>query len=356
MLAKAEHPLVIGGASIVHSNSDEAIKLAQQLNEQLGVKVAIKPSKPSTFAADAIDKAKVILVDGANPAYTLPDFKSTQTIISFSPFIDDTAALATLILPDHHYLESETALLPSVSPVDAVTVGTPFVRPLYKTRAVEQTLADIAAALELEYEMVKAETVAQPFVTPELPFSEIARAGGANKAIAKPVFASVKDTQLPLPEFSGDASQFPLHFQAYLSTQFHDGRGSHLPWMQELPDPSSSAMWGLPVEIDPKTAASMKISTGDRVKVESPHGSIEAAAYVHPGAIPGVLSMAIGVGHTTYTRYATGRGANPISILNPATVSPVLTGATRVKLTRLGDGHLAQYSVKDTEHHKDAYR
>jgi molybdopterin-containing oxidoreductase family iron-sulfur binding subunit len=126
--------------------------------------------------------------------------------------------------------------------------------------------------------------------------------------------------------------------------------------MQELPDPSTSAMWGLPVEIDPKTAETMRISTGDRVKIESPHGSLEAAAYVHPGAIPGVVSMAIGDGHTTYTRYATGRGANPISILNPATVAPVLTGATRVKLTRLGDGHLTQYSVKDTEHHKDAYR
>ena len=73
-------------------------------------------------------------------------------------------------------------------------------------------------------------------------------------------------------------------------------------------------MWGLPVEIDPKTAANMKISTGDRVKVESPHGSLEAAAYVHPAAIPGVLSMAIGDGHKNYTRYASGRGANPISI------------------------------------------
>ncbi|MEI9811362.1 MAG: molybdopterin dinucleotide binding domain-containing protein [Acidobacteriota bacterium] len=355
MLSKAPVPLVIGGASIVHSNSVEAIRLAQQLNEQLGVKVAITNAKPTTFSADALAKAKVILVDGANPAYILPGFRASQKIISFSPFIDDTAAMADVILPDHHYLESETALLPSVGPVDAVTVGMPFVRPLHQSRAVEQTLADIAAALELEYEKVTAETVAQPWVTAEQPFSEIARAGGAQKDIAKPVFASVKDASAAPATFSGDAAQFPLNFQAYLSTQFHDGRSAHLPWMQELPDPTSSAMWGLPVEVDPKTAARLSITNGDRVKVESPFGSFEAPAYVHPGAVPGVLSMAIGSGHKNYTRYAS-HGANPLSILNPASVSPVLTGGTRVRLTRLGEGYLTQYSAKDTEHHKDAHR
>jgi hypothetical protein len=32
---------------------------------------------------------------------------------------------------------------------------------------------------------------------------------------------------------------------------------------------------------------------------------------------PGVVSMAIGEGHTHYGRYASGRGANPLSILAP---------------------------------------
>jgi anaerobic selenocysteine-containing dehydrogenase len=234
-------------------------------------------------------------------------------------------------------------------------VGTPFVRPLHKTRAVEQTLADIAAALELEYERVTAEMVAAPFVTPELPFFEIARAGGASKPMEKPLFVNTTDTiGAAAPTFSGDANQFPLHFQAYLSVQFHDGRGANLPWMQQLPDPASSAMWGLPVEIDPKTAASLGISNGDRVKVESPHGSIEAPAYVNPSAVPGVLSMAIGGGHKHYGKYAS-HGANALSILAPGTV-PVQTGATRIRLTRVGEGTLTQYSAKDTEHHKDAYR
>lgn len=364
-LRGADKPLVIGGASIVHSNSVDAIDIAYELNSKLNGARPTFLSTPekSHHASDALDKARVLLVDGANPVYTIPGALpklAGTVVISFSPFLDDTAAYAELILPDHHYLESETAIVASVAPQPTISVGTPFVKPLYTTRAVDQTLTDIATALEVEYERVTAQTIAAPFITDELPFSEIARQGGASKPAP-----AVRSPKAPAPlaatlaVFSGDPSQFPLNFQAYLSTKFHDGRSSHLPWMQELPDPASSAMWGLPIEIDPKTAASLNIRNGDRVKVESLHGSLEAPAYVNSGAVPGVVSMAIGDGHTHYTRYASGRGANPISILNPATdpvTGAVLTGGTRVKLTRIGEGTLIQYSVKDTEHHKDAYR
>ena len=54
----------------------------------------------------------------------------------------------------------------------------------------------------------------------------------------------------------------------------------------------------MPVEIDPQTAARLQVANGDVVKIESARGSIEAPAYVHPGAIPGVASMGLG-GRTT---------------------------------------------------------
>ena len=161
--------------------------------------------------------------------------------------------------------------------------------------------------------------------------------------------------------FSGGTDQFPLLFQPYLSLQYHDGSGANLPWMQELPDPASSAMWDLPAEIDPRTAERLNIATGDRVRIESPHGSLEAWAYVHPAAIPGVLSMGIGEGHAHYGRYATGRGANPLAIV-AATWEPstgaLAFGATRVRVTRLesAPGELAQFSPKDREQGPWGYR
>ena len=62
--------------------------------------------------------------------------------------------------------------------------------------------------------------------------------------------------------------------------------------------------------------------------------------------------MGIGGGHTHYTRYAAGRGANPLSILAAVwekSTSALATGATRVQLSRLAEGQLIQYSDRDRE-------
>ena len=123
--------------------------------------------------------------------------------------------------------------------------------------------------------------------------------------------------------------------------------------MQELPDPASSAIWNLPIEIDAKTANSLGIAEGDLVRVQSAHGAIEAPAFIHPAAIPGVVGMAIGGGHTHYGRYASGLGVNPLSILSPSSA----TGSTRVKLTRVSDkGKLIQFSTQKRETRGSAYR
>ena len=56
------------------------------------------------------------------------------------------------------------------------------------------------------------------------------------------------------PKFDGDAQQYPFHFLPYPSQAFLDGSLAHLPWLQEMPDPMTSAMWSSWVEINPQTA------------------------------------------------------------------------------------------------------
>ena len=49
--------------------------------------------------------------------------------------------------------------------------------------------------------------------------------------------------------------------------------------------------------------------------------------------------MPVGQGHETFTRYASGRGANPVSILAPVAESETGTlawAATRVQISRAG--------------------
>jgi len=107
------------------------------------------------------------------------------------------------------------------------------------------------------------------------------------------------------------------------------------------------------VEIDPQSAAKLGLANGQTVRLVSPQGSIEAAVYVHPGAIPGVLSMAIGQGHKHYGRFASGQGANPLEIAAPvfeAQSGAFAFGATRVRIEKLrAEGGLVQFSMADRE-------
>ncbi len=357
-LGESDAPVVLAGASIVQSNSLDAIVASHYLNLMLGnvgkrggvlpPAAAAVPATGNHRAAEALARAEVVLIDGANPAYTLPRSSGVfdaltraETVIGFGRFLDDSGAWSDLLLPDHDPLESEIALVPAVSEQPAVTMARPFVEPLYATRAVEKTLADLARKMELEYQAVTAKDIVQPVLPDGVTLEDAARQGGLWLESKTEARATVVGQTLELnaAAFEGDAAEYPMTFQPYLSLQFHDGSGAHLPWMQELPDPASSAIWGLPVEIDPKTAASLRIANGDIVRVQSPHGSIDAPAYVHPGAIPGVVSMAIGDGHAHYGRYASGRGANPLSILAPVwekSTGALVLGGTRVRLSRAG--------------------
>jgi molybdopterin-containing oxidoreductase family iron-sulfur binding subunit len=203
-------------------------------------------------------------------------------------------------------------------------------------------LADLARKLSKDYRAI----TAKDLLPPEAAFEEVARQGGlwGEALMPEPSAPVGQPPSLPpsLPEsasFAGDAGQYPLLFQPYLSLQFHDGAGANLPWLQELPDPASSSVWGLPVEIDLQVAEHLHVANGDMVRVESPHGWFEAPAYLHPGAIPGVVSMPIGDGHAHYGRYASGRGANPLSILAPVwekSTGALALGGTRVRLARAG--------------------
>jgi anaerobic selenocysteine-containing dehydrogenase len=379
-LSQSEAPLVIAGASLPQSNSLDALIAAGWLNVLLGAAGrpggVLPPPAPlipdrAAFAnvLPLLERAQFVFVDGANPAYTLPaavgvgeKLAKVQKLVSFGPFLDDTSAFADLLLPDHHALEATTVVSPVVSPVPAATVATSFVQPLYDTRATERVLAELARKLDLEFAPPAPRSLLEKSLPPETTWDDVTRLGGLWREAAPLVPARPKPAALQVApaEFSGDASEFPLHFQPYFSLQFHDGRAANLPWMQELPDPASSAMWGLPVEIDSQTAAKLGIRTGDRVRVSSPHGQLEAPAYVHPAALPGVVSMAIGQGHRHYGRYASGRGANPLEILAPVwekVTGALALGATRVRLARVSaSGGLIQFSPTDREAGPWGYR
>jgi anaerobic selenocysteine-containing dehydrogenase len=155
--------------------------------------------------------------------------------------------------------------------------------------------------------------------------------------------------------FDGDPGAFPFYFLPYASQAFGDGSLAHLPWLQEMPDPLTSAMWSSWVELNPATARKLNIETGDLVDISSTQGTVRAPAVLSPGIAPDVVAMPVGQGHGTFTRYASDRGVNPISILAPVTepeTGSLAWAATRVKIARAGDadGSLILFAGEMREH------
>ena len=97
---------------------------------------------------------------------------------------------------------------------------------------------------------------------------------------------------------------------------------AHLPWLQEMPDALTTAMWSSAGSRSiSRPAQRLGIQQGDLVEVESQHReAVERSRDALAGYRSGrFLGMPIGQGHTNFSRYATDRGSNPLSILAPVT-------------------------------------
>jgi anaerobic selenocysteine-containing dehydrogenase len=380
-LATAEVPLVVPGASIVQPNSVDAVLTAGALNVLLGnagdsggVHISsgidtFEAARPQ-FAnlAERLASAEIIILDRVNPVHSFPGadvLLQNKIVISFASVLDDSAHCANFVLPDHDSLETGALVVPAVSSQTAINGSRAFVKPLYNTRATEEVLVELAAKLDrkiMGYSSVEAfrdffqtQNLISDDITEEEFVSLAERSGGSWKELSTeavredpsflPDLRSTKKTELD--------SKYPYRFQVYPSVQFGFGSDSHLPWLQQLPDPTSSSMWGLPLEIDPVLAKRLRVVNGDAVRVTSTSGSIEAIIYIHPAALPGVVSMAAGQGHTEFGRYASGKGANPLLLLDASrearTGVPAL-GATFVMVEKL-DRHpgLLQFTNSDRE-------
>jgi anaerobic selenocysteine-containing dehydrogenase len=325
---------------------------------------------------------KALFVYNANPVFATPvDWKVREAmkkapfVVSLGSFIDETSIFADLILPDHSPLESWLDDSPAVGATDAVvSLAPPAMHPLHNTRAMPDVLLDIAHRLGGDLglvmpwksyeEMLQAafaelykERGAESAQNADVFWKRAQEQGGwwssgAGSAPAGPSKNTAASTPGVLAQFDGSPERYPFHLLPFASQMHYDGSLAHLPWAQEAPDPLSTVMWGTWLEVNPKTAAALGLEQGDLVQVESQHGTLQAPAFVTPGIAPDVVAMPVGQGHEHFTRYAKGRGANPISILAPMQVSGADSfawAATRVRVSRIGKSNMIVFGGNLTE-------
>jgi anaerobic selenocysteine-containing dehydrogenase len=362
---------VVGGAPLAQTNGLFTALAVNALNELLGAvgqpgglffTPAASPQPPAS-SLESLASAQVLFIDDANPVYGMPKalgvretLEKIPFIVSFGSFIDDTSVVADLILPDHSFLESWVDSTPESGSLEAVTtVAGPVMKPLHQTRATADVLIEVAGKLKapIAPPWKNAEDVAKAGQSPVV--SRQSSVGSRQSSVTVASLSRQSPVTYSEPRFDGDAREYPFHFLPYASVAFGDGSAAHLPWLQELPDPLTSAMWSSWIEINPQTAARLGIAEGDVVEIVSAHGALRAPAVMFPGIAPDVLAMPVGQGHETFTRYASKRGANPIAILAPATepeTGALAWAATRVKIASVGggDGRRIMFAGEMREH------
>lgn len=378
-----------GGPAAAHSNGVDALMAVNALNHvagNFGRPGGILPNPPPAYRTSAPARRaayaamaelaaeargggiEVLIVHRANPLFSLPPaagfreaLERIPMVVSLSSFMDETTAEADLILPGHSYLESwgDDFPEPGVG-FPAGAVSQPVVSPLYDTRDTGDIILALARQLGFGETMPWAtmkERVKEGWREIyelgaaaeeggfEAFWTAVAEAGAwgenaprqAEPATVAP--AVIENLRLAEPEFEGDGESYPFVLLPYSTMAMHDGRGANLPWMQELPDPMTSVVYGSWVEMNPATARALGLADGDLVEVESTEGRIAAPVATFPAIMPDVVAMPIGQGHSAYGRYARNRGANPIEILAPR-VDPasgdLAWAATRVRLNPTG--------------------
>jgi anaerobic selenocysteine-containing dehydrogenase len=383
ILASAARPLAIPGAGLTaHHNASAALAAIHSLNGTLGRVgqpggVYLPPAgwpgvgtlPLSSFAdiqaltADmAAGRLQVLFIHGSNPLFELPqsaDFSSALSrvplVVCFSPVVDETAARADLVLPDHTNLESWGYHVPPLADRTAVSGLQPVVPALHDTRATADVFLALAQALggavaqalpwsnEVDYLKEVTANWRDPALSVEGSWSAWRRQGGRwseNAELGPPAAAAAPaGLVVPAPTFGAEA-EYPFHLHLFPSITLFDGRGANKAWLQETPDPMTTVAWQTWVEVHPEAAQNAGISDGDLVRVVSPAGEVEAIACISPGIHPGVVALPVGRGHEHGGRYATwGHGSNPMRLL-PAEVvresGALAWGTTRVRLEHTG--------------------
>jgi anaerobic selenocysteine-containing dehydrogenase len=364
ILSEADHPLVIpGGSALGQTNGLEtaiAILALNVLLNNIGNEGGVfftpdlpvnegHSSKLNSFPEvnDLVQrmnsgKVKTLLIHGINPVFELPSslgfeeaLAKVPLVISFASFPDETAMQSDFIFPDHTSLESWGYQKIQTGGDRAVISGSqPIVAAFYNTQATADVLlASIQAigggiADKVPYKDI-VDFLRQSFLdlvpmngyfnTPEIntfmaSFQQYGGWWSAEAGLMEPGVTGILNKKINIPEAEfGGKGEFILF--PFLSPILGDGSGANKPWLQETPDPTTTVMWNSWVEINPVTADELGLQNDDVVRLNSPYGIIEAVVYRYPAIRPDVIAIPFGQGHTSYGRYAEGRGANPVNLL-----------------------------------------
>jgi anaerobic selenocysteine-containing dehydrogenase/Fe-S-cluster-containing dehydrogenase component len=404
-LADSSSSLILaGGAATQTADPLPLLVAANILNVMLGnvgktVDVAAM-KKPESSAQAMVDlikdmeagKVDVLVTYNTNPQFTFPASfgfeyavnrvglkgegtgKKAGLVVALSSHLDETAELADFVLPVHTSLEDWGYVKLADG---SVSLMQPSMRQIFDTKSFGDVLIQIASN---ESKSIAADAKSfDAFV--KAGFLQIvgSKAAGDSKkfwnlSLEKggyftegPGKASTGGTSIASSVFSmsfgverGGAHAGDLSLYPYPSVKSFDGRAANRPWMQELADPITQAVWGAWAEIHPSTAKGLHLAQGDSVILRTEDGEVHVPVYVTEHVHKGIVAVPLGQGHSAYGRFAksAAEGSGSVFGLMPKKLAKnadalVCTG-TSVKVVRApGKGNLVTVQDFASQENRD---
>lgn len=265
-----------------------------------------------------------IMIHNANPAYdyvAASDFISgmqkVETRISFSDTMDETAGKCEFVCTNHNFLESWD----DAEPVKGtLSITQPAIKPIFNTRQFQDSLLtwmgkkdDFSTYLEKYWKdlLTKDKLVSGDF---KQSWNKIKHDGVYQ--IKYDITAQPKFTphSLTAPQSKDTGVELALYEKISMGT----GKYANNPWLQEMPDPITTATWDNYLSISPSYAEENDLHLEDVVLV---NGEIEIPILVQPGQPNGTASIALGYGRTSAGKAGDNVGQNAFKLLNDTTIT-----------------------------------
>ncbi len=341
-----------GGSLVVSGVNDLAVQTAvNRLNALLGnVGPTIDLDRPSQqnqgdeaavaelIAAMERGEVQGLLLWGVNPLYDHPEagriaraLEGVPLKVSFAERLDETAALADVVAPDHHYLESWG----DAEPVEGcLGLRQPAIAPLFDTRAAHASLLRWMGEEQPDaYRHLREHWQREVFPRR---FLQQARWSsfddfwdhslqdgafqdqdvvGAGLVPAHDAGDLAAATAAILAAHQEARSQGGYEVLLYEKVGLRDGRHANNPWLQELPDPVSRVAWGNQIDLSPRMAAELGLEEGDVVRLRHNGTTLELPVRFQLGQPHGMAAVALGYGRAKAGKVADGVGANAFPLV-----------------------------------------
>lgn len=334
-------------------------------------------SLPDAFAKAVLEGASspidTLMVFSANPAFTLPDggafrraLERIPFIVSFSPYRDETSVMADLVLPDHTYLEKvDEVVQPRGLQYQLYGVSRPVLKPVYQTRNAGDVMLEAARILGAPYREAfpwssfedviafRAEGLfdvpgaAVDFDGSTAPWIWKQASQSAEISTPREMVGSlrrgglwyrpVRVSAFYLPTPSGRIELSSPLLSRWLKERKAPEAGSDHPlvmipmefinlandWAPHPPHLNKTLLDTQlfrdqsVVEINPETARKLRLREGDSAVLQSSAGKAQVRVTVFEGAMPGIVYVPSGLGHTAYDEFLSGKGTNPNELIVP---------------------------------------